>query len=366
MAACRFSYPLAHLCVRGLVLFGALAALSACGDREGLQPFTDSRPPAALPTRFYAPEGWTWGLLQVGEAPAVRYGVGAPRREHRGEVVVVPDAGEPAEVWFETANALIAQDWGFWIVDLQGQGGSGRATSPRDLLHADDFSADAAAVRALALQAARAAPDRPVVVLGSSVGAAVVADALAAAPPGVSGAVLSAPLTAWAPGREPGSPETARWMRRLGLGDGFAHGQQPWTSSTVRSPLVTHDPLRASAGLEWMRANPELRTGGVSWAWIAAFDALAARLRTPGALRAAGVPVLTIAPAEDAWAAPGSAVALCRSLPRCTLQSLPGSRAAPHLEADPIRARWLAAVLAFAEARRSAAAPAVAMEPSQE
>lgn len=334
---------------RFLVAAGVLA-LAGCGSSDDLAAFTDSRPPAALSVRAYPPEGWAWGLLQVGDAPPVRYGVAAPRRASRGSIVVVPDAGEPAEAWFETANALVAQDWSVWLLDLQGQAGSARAAPPRDMRHVDDFGPNAATLRGLLEDVVRPEADRPAVVLASGVGAAVALDALSRGPTVASGAVLLDPLTRFADGQAPGSPETARWMRRLGFGDGFAHGQSGWTSRSDPAAPPPIDSARAAAAREWMRANPDLRSGGVSWSWIAAFDALCERVRKPTVLQRVRTPVLVLASAADRRAAPGSAQALCDALPRCTLRSADAATAA--------------AVLAFAEARRPRDAAPVATEPS--
>lgn len=342
------------MAVRPLRILAAAAvlALGACGSQTDLAAFTDSRPPAALPVRAYSPEGWTWGLLQVGEAPPVRYGVGAPARASRGAVVIVPDAGEPAEAWFAAANVLIAQDWSVWVLDLQGQGGSARAAGPRDMRHVNDFAADAEALRALLERVVRPEEDRPAVVLASGVGAAIALDALSRGPTVASGAVLLDPLTRYAEGQEPGSPETARWMRRLGFGDGFAHGQSGWTSRPDPAAPPSADPARAAAAREWMRANPDLRSGGVSWSWVAAFDSLSERVRTPAVLQRVGTPVLVLASGSNRRAVPGAARALCDALPRCTLQ--PADAAATT-----------AAALAFAEALRPRDAAPVATEPSR-
>ena len=136
---------------------------------------------------------------------------------------------------------------------------------------------------------------------------------------------------------------------RLGLGARFASGQDGWSSTEVTGPPVTHDPVRAAVQTEWMRANPPLRIGGTSWAYTAAFFDQTVRAREPARLARVATAVRVIAPTEDAWAAPGSAAALCRALPRCVFTPLPGSRHEPHMEVDAVRNAWLAAVLETAE-----------------
>src|SRR5262249_31672451 len=101
-------------------------------SRDG---FADSRPPPGLAERFYPPEDWAWGFLQVGDAPAQRYGVAAPPVTPRADVLILPDYGESAETWFETARDLTASGYVVWVLEGVGQGGSGRLTGHRDLGH---------------------------------------------------------------------------------------------------------------------------------------------------------------------------------------------------------------------------------------
>lgn len=328
-----------------------LIPLAACGARDDLGPAVSTTPPAALATRFYPPEGWTWGLLQVGDTPPVRYGVGAPRRSHRGEIVIVPGFGEPAEAWFETVNDLIANEWGVWVLDLHGQGGSARAGEPREMVSVDSFEPDAGALQAVLREATRAARGQPVIVLAAGGGAAVALSSLSMAGRGVAGAVLSAPVLV-DPNVEHG--EVGRWMRRLGFGDGLAEGQEAW-SSAPDTPPAFGDPVRGRVSDAWMRANPELRTGGASWSWMAAWADLSEQVREPSRLRRVTSPVLVITSAADPVLPSAPASAACRALPHCTLLQLDGARTSPHLETDTVRQRWMEAIRAFAEAHRPAA-----------
>lgn len=334
-------------------LAAVACALTACGASDDLGPALETTPPAALPSRFYPPEGWTWGLLQVGDHPPHRYGVAGPRRASRGHVIILPGLSEPAEKWFETASALVAADWTVWILDPAGQGGSARSAPPRDMAHVRDMAVDEAALRELIVEIIRPMPQERVVVLAHSLGAATTLLALADGLPEVDAAVLSAPVVATHPDRMPMQAAdlltVSVWARRLGLGGRYAAGQDGWSSSEVTGPPVTHDPVRARVQTEWMRTNPALRVGGVSWAWTAAALTQQQAARSPGTLARVTTPVTVLAPSEDAWAAPGSQAALCAGLARCTLVPLAGSRHELHMEIGTSRDRWLAAVLAAAE-----------------
>ena len=93
--------------VRGVWLVGLAAlALVSCRREDDRAPFAESRTPAGLAARFFPPDGWAWGYLQLGDGPVRRYGVAAPRVAPLAEILIVPDYGETAETWFETAREL--------------------------------------------------------------------------------------------------------------------------------------------------------------------------------------------------------------------------------------------------------------------
>jgi lysophospholipase len=74
------------LSVAGLV--GLVELATRGGERDA---FLDSRPPPGLAQRFYPPAGWAWGLIQLGDGPAQRYGVSGPAGAPRAEVLILPD-----------------------------------------------------------------------------------------------------------------------------------------------------------------------------------------------------------------------------------------------------------------------------------
>ena len=322
--------------------FAALAILllSACGGSDPRAPFTDSRIPPGLQHRFYPPDGWAWGLVQPDGVPAARYGVAAPPRRPRADILILASYGEPAEVWFETAGDLNARGYVVWILEPIGQGGSGRYLPLRDLGHAPSLQPD---VQATAALAARFIRRRPLILLASRTSAPTALAAVEAGLP-VDGVVLSSPSL------EPDPPvvrQEAAGRRSVWLGALRAKGGAGWRRDGPDDLALglTHDVRRARLRLAWQAANPDLRMGDPSWSWRAAFsDATASA--SPGPLQRVAAPVLVLQP--DSGSAP--ARALCAHLKRCTLQPFgPAGQALP-LEVDEVRRAWLAAVDAFIEA----------------
>ncbi len=260
---------------RAPILLFLLIALAACGKRDDPRgPFTDSRIPPGLEHRFYPPDGWAWGLLKTKDIPAMRYGVSAPPSRPRADVVILPAYGEPAEAWFETARDLNRMGYVAWVLEPAGQGGSGRYVLPRDLVHAPSLEPDAEAAKALIGAVIRR---RPTILLASGAGAPTALAALADGAP-VEGLILSAPALTPPPGGE----KTMAFMRRFGLGRFRAAGGRPWERSGPDDAKLglTHDARRGQVRLAWQRANPDLRMGGPSWDWRAAFEAAAAKARS--------------------------------------------------------------------------------------
>lgn len=319
-----------------------LLLLAACGREGAAGPFAESRTPPGLGPRFFAPEAWAWGYVQVGDAPPQRYGVASTWRVPRATVVIAPGYGETAETWFETIRALTRRGYSVWVLDRAGQGGSGRYTLPRDLGFAPGFDPDVAALKALVRVVVRPRPGTPLILLGHADGAVVM---MRAAEQGLraDGLVLSAPRLA------PAQTEAERpVLDRIRLLDSLPdHGWRPWSreGSDDFERGLTHDPWRGAVTKAWQTANPDLRLSGENRAWRRGY-AGASGVAVAGAGTIAA-PVLMLTPG-----APEPRLAdLCRAMSSCRAVPLAGARPALHLEADPWREPWLTAVANFVAAK---------------
>lgn len=316
----------------------AALALTACSPGEEREALEESRPPPSLAEPFQAPDGWAWGRLAPPDGPQLRYGVVAPAGQAaRGDVLILPGYGEPAEVWFETVRDLLGEGRRVWVLERAGQGGAGRFLQPHDLGHSRGFEADAEAVRAVVGQVIRPEVHDDVVLLGAGDGAVV---AILAAQIGadVDRVVLSAP--AFAP-----LPEARPWeaaLGRVGLGRLPSLAWRPWSrSEAAGEPAISADPRRRELAHRWQIANPDLRLTGPSLGWRAAFQ----RGRRDALSAPSGpvTPVLILAPEPvDAETA-----AFCSRARACEIAALPGAGPAPHLEQDSIRSLWFERLSGF-------------------
>lgn len=321
--------------VRACLLAAVLVFLAACSRDGALGPFAESRTPASLAPRFFAPEGWAWGYVGIGDKPLQRYGVASTRRVPAAHVVIVPGYGDTAEVWFETASDLISRGYTVWVLDRAGQGGSGRYVPPRDLGHAPSFDPDIAALRDLVRVVVRPAPDMPLVLLSHGDGAVV---ALAAVRAGlkVDGVVAGSPRLA-----EPAGRKLLGAVRKA---DAPPSGWSGWSRDAPDDVGrgETHDVWRGKLRQAWMTANPDLRLAGPSTGWTKGFEIASRQIEAaPGQVR---TPVLFLNP--DA-----RTTGLCARLPDCRIEQFTGAGSSLHLETDRWRDPWLDAVQSFVDGR---------------
>jgi len=332
----------------------AVLTVSACGDGASRAPFAESRTPPSLSARFYPPQGWAWGYVRSGDGPVQRYGVAAPSVAPKATILILTGYGESAEKWFETVSDLTAQGFSVWVLERQGQGGSERLTPWRDLGHVDSFAPDVAAVRALVRGVVRPKPDTPMIVLGHSEGGLV---ALRAAQEGLAldGLILSSPafgLTALPRSRADFAKFTPA-MRLLRLGWIRTPDQPGWRREASQVPL-SHDPVRGKVQAAWMLANPDLRMGGRSLGWFAAFfDASEAAARD---IRKAAVPTLMLTASQDEVVSARPQDRLCAAMLSCQETRYSKSGHDLPMESDVVRQAWLDAIVGFTQARTAAKA----------
>jgi lysophospholipase len=254
-------------------------------------------------------------------------------------VVVLTGYEEPAEAWFETIRALNADGYVVWVLEPVGAGGSGRYGLPRDLRHAASLAPDVEALKALADQVIAR---RPLIVMASGSAAPTALQAVASGMK-PDALVLSSPALQPAPDPD---PSRAELMLKVGLGGVRSPGAEGWRREGPDDVALglTHDAARGRIRLAWQTANPDLRLGGASYAWNAAFAQAAALALGVGGGRIS-TPTLILAPDRTL----GPARGLCGRLNHCTLQPFGPAGNALNLEVDEVRSAWLSAIVAFIE-----------------
>ncbi len=266
----------------------------------------------------------------MGVAPVQRYGVAAATGVPKAQLLILPDYGESAETWFETARDLTGDGTTVWVLEGVGQGGSERLAARRDLGELKSFDTDVAATEAMIDLVIRPTAQRPLVLMGQGVGAVVAARAVeTGADP--AALVLSAP--------DCHAAQPAGMLVFIGLGQFRAPGGDAWRRDGQGDFAAhrTHDAFRGAVTHAWQLANPSLRLGGPSLDYEAALAALLAPTRSDLA-RLRGTPTLVLRP-DHAGA--------CLTPSGAQLQTIPGAAPAFELEDTPHRTPWLTALERF-------------------
>ncbi len=339
-----------------IALFLVLSGLTAC-DAPGARPaLLDSRPPPGIAPGFLAPPGFAWGAIRPSGAAELRYGVSAPDGSgRRGQVLILPDPDEPAEVWFETARALNQAGFVVWLFEWGAFGGSGRTLAPFDMVHAADAAAGPQAVAALVAHVIAPDPERPLTIMSSGDSASVAVQALQLGAPAVA-VIFSAPQSG-----EARSLET--WERlalRVGLGRLPAPEWRPWSrAESARAAPMGSDPWRGRLTHSWQLANPDLRQGGVSLGW----RAIGAETRWTGLPEALVVNRVLVLTDTPRGAGPAGR---CQSQTGCRLVVQSDLGPSPHLAKAPVREPWLLEILAFLGGRSPETLPSFVDDASSE
>ncbi len=296
---------------------GLVLLLSACGGQDARAPFTDSRIPPGLAQKGWPPAGWAWGLIQVGDNPPQRYGVLGPTIAPRAQVLILPGYGDFAESWYLAVADFAARGYTVWVLDGGGQGGSGRWTSPRDLGHVPAFASDDVAVSHMIGQVIRPQGSQPFVVIAEGTAGVLATRSVQGRRLPASEVILAAPTL-----RTPGDVAAVSSLsaaQRLGLGTLRAPGAHGWDRAEPAGPQGGPDAVRHA----WQVANPDLRMGGPSLSWLAAFDALGreVEIARPAATHDnLGGPPPVLILGDPAWNGRegGRWAPICRALSGCT------------------------------------------------
>jgi len=251
-------------------------------------------------------------------------------------ILVLPDRDEPAEIWFETANDLLARGYTVWVVDAA-NGGS-EALDPSTGVLAQTINQ---LIRPRTL---------PLVLVGEGLGATLALRALGEGhAPGVSAAVIASPTLGLATADIKLSPEqleaAAAWAQRLRVGWAPLPGDgQPRLGRPPRSGL---DPARAELAEVWRKNDPALKPRRASLGWVLGYDRAIRAALAPASDPGPDIPVVMFSLAGDTLSA-----SACTRLKACTLWRVPTT--APHLAHNDIRTLWLDQIATLARKPSSA------------
>lgn len=181
-------------------------------------------------------------------------------------VLFVPGRGDSLELREDVGRRLARRAGAVVMVELRGQGGSGRLGRHPDAVHIDDFGQHLDDIeRVLATM-----PDDGLLLVAHSMGGLLAAHLLARHHERFAAAAISSPMWRFTQPL-PLVRTLASSARTLGRGDTFAAGEQPFDLATCLDMRTGRPGPSADGRLETFAAtHRELVRGGSTWAWVAA------------------------------------------------------------------------------------------------
>jgi lysophospholipase len=304
--------------------------------------------PAALPAALAAgfATGGRLAWLSAADGTRLRHAhwparIAAPR----GRVVVLGGRGEFVEKYAtELVGELLGRGFEVFSMDWRGQGLSQRALADPEKGHVEDFAVYSRDLHQFltTIVGAPSGPS-PVLLLAHSMGGLTTLRLLAeyAQERLASGALVCSPMTGLkrALAIRAALLLAPRGSRRS---HDYARGAGPF--SQVRRIFtenrVTHDARRYGFTEQWFAAEPRLRLGGPTFAWLRAGLEGVETVMTPGFLARIAVPVLLLSARQDALVEPSSHDQVARLCPSVVLKHYADSKHEIMMEIDAIRARF--------------------------
>jgi lysophospholipase len=237
-------------------------------------------------------------------------------------------------------------------MDWRGQGLSQRALADTEKGHVEDFALYRHDLhRFLTTIVGAPRTNNPVLLLAHSMGGLATLRLLAESAPErlANGALLCSPLTGL---KHALAIRAALLLAPRGSHRAHDYALSAGPFSQVRRVFsenrVTHDARRYDFTEQWFAAEPRLRLGGPTYAWLrAALEGVETAMAKDLLARIA-VPVLLLSARQDALVEPSSHDTVARRCPRVTLSHYADSKHEIMMECDAIRTRFWADFDSFA------------------
>lgn len=291
------------------------------------------------------PSDWRTAEYIAADETPIHYGQSGNIENAKATIVIVPGYTSAIDFYGDQYEMLTERGYHVLAIDLRGQGRSGRhRESHPQKMWVKDFSVygnDIAGV--LSEVGLPGVEKRPVILMGTSFGGAVVTRALIDHELDVKGALLLAP--AYRPNTAPYSVETTKRLvgaaRLLGKGKRYGFGQGDWVPDGLDMTQPTtcgrYPPRLYTRDVMYMR-NPELRVGGATSNWIGEMIENGEYVtKAQNAAKLDGTPITMIAASEDVIIdSPFSEAACTEVFSQCKLVVIPNTGHCLTLENDNV------------------------------
>jgi lysophospholipase len=287
-----------------------------------------------LPSHPFTPQYWT-----APDGLRLRYAWFSATAPVRGTLLLLQGRREFIEKYSELTSEWRARGFHVAVIDLRGQGGSGRLVANSHKSHVRSFDDYRNDIKGFYEQVVSLSQQGPLVVYGHSMGGCIALDWLLQEKVPVKAAVLVAPMLVlpvpvWL---SDATHFVAKTAAGLGYAESYIPGEHDYKphQHPFENNVLTHDPQRYAVITTWFAERPELAIGGVTYGWLdASLRAIESvrqrlpRIGFPTLVLNGGMDRVLPLPEMSRWA---------RVIPNVVEKIYPGSRHDIMGEIDAIR-----------------------------
>ncbi len=257
--------------------------------------------PAPLEERFTPPQGWSNRTFHrvIGRNINFAHAPLPNRKDADAIIVCLPGLGEPSAKYHELARNCLDANMEFWVIDWMGQGASARHLDDPQKRHGSDFQNDIDDLDYWINHYIQTENihDKPLVMIGHSMGANIGLQYLSQHQDVFSSAVFTAPMAGMAD-----LPKLPRWLLKAALyamktfnGAGYVPDGGEWNPATRpigQASRHSSHPIRAGVHSALYEAHPELQIGSITSEFLYHAYIACERLSDPALLSRITTPVL--------------------------------------------------------------------------
>ena len=295
------------------------------------------------------PEDWTTSKVTAADGTNIHVGQSGDRRNAKATILFVPGYTSAIDFYGDQYDMLTARGFHLAAMDLRGQGRSDRhRESHPQKMYVKDFSVYGDDIQAVitALKLGKD-KDKPLIVMGMSLGGAAVTRAAQDHDTGAAGLLLLAP--AYRPFTPPYNFQTAKKVvgigRLFGKSKRYLAGQTDWIPDgldmTVPTDCGRYPPRLYTRDAMYMR-DETLRVGGMTFSLMGEMLENGEMVTSSKRAGDLDMPITVIIPERDVIVDSSISEAVCTDgFPDCKLVELPETGHCLTLENDKaLNAMW--------------------------
>ncbi|MGZ3726383.1 MAG: alpha/beta fold hydrolase [Pseudobdellovibrio sp.] len=271
----------------------------------------------------------------------------------QGVLVIAPGQGEASLRYSELLYDLQDLNYSIYIIDHRGQGESQRLLADPIKSHVERFSDYVDDFSYFVAEVVRVSDYKKSIVLGHSMGGAIVAGFLDTHPNVVSAAILSAPMLEINTGiyGAIGADILANILDFIGLSTNYAPGQKPYDPNARfedNKTIASRNRFEADKAL--YNKYPQIRVGGTTVNWVKQSLEYTTALRQKDNVYS--VPTIILQAGSDQLVVAHGQNQSCGYSPNnCKIIQFPGAQHEILMEQDSIRNSALQVVRQFIQSR---------------